>query len=163
MPFEIVSGENLIAKFALLDMPDGANFLGAWSGATAYVVDDVVIEAEIAYICILGHTNHVPPNGTYWTALSGTPAANILNFKFEIVAANKNAVISYFYDGVTLPSNMLLVDGMATIEVLAEDTADLSGTFEVRLTITVADVDYFASAGQTDVVCEEDVITIAPC
>jgi hypothetical protein len=160
MPFQFHPGENLIVKLALLDMPDGANFLGAWSGATAYVVDDVVIEAEIAYICILGHTNHVPPNGTYWTPLSAIAATNVLNFKFEILPGG----ISYFYDGVILPPNMLLVDGLITIEVLAKDTVGLAvGTYEVKTTSTIADADYFASAGQTDVVCEEDVIEVTPC
>lgn len=29
----------------------------------------------IAYICVLGHTGHAPPNATYWTALdTGTPS-----------------------------------------------------------------------------------------
>jgi microcystin-dependent protein len=44
----------------------GAQWRGAWSGATAYVVDDIVQDGGSAYICILNHTNHQPPNGTYW-------------------------------------------------------------------------------------------------
>jgi len=43
----------------------------AWSGATAYVIGDVVVSGGVNYYCILGHTNHVPPNATYWYALSG--------------------------------------------------------------------------------------------
>lgn len=44
----------------------GALWRGAWSGATAYVVDDLVSLNGSAYICKLGHTNQTPPNGTYW-------------------------------------------------------------------------------------------------
>lgn len=43
---------------------------GAWSGATAYVIGDAVSLSGSAYICILGHTNHTPPNGTYWNVLA---------------------------------------------------------------------------------------------
>src|SRR5207237_1298023 len=43
----------------------------AWSGATAYVVGDLVVSGGVNYYCILAHTNHVPPNATYWYALTG--------------------------------------------------------------------------------------------
>lgn len=43
---------------------------GAWSSATAYVIDDAVESGGSAYICILGHTNQVPPNATYWQLLA---------------------------------------------------------------------------------------------
>lgn len=42
---------------------------GAWSGATAYVIGDLVSSAGANYYCILGHTNQVPPNATYWYAM----------------------------------------------------------------------------------------------
>jgi hypothetical protein len=40
----------------------------AWSGSTAYVVDDYVVEGGTNYRCILAHTNQQPPNATYWVA-----------------------------------------------------------------------------------------------
>jgi hypothetical protein len=53
---------------------DGARILvsgvSAWSGATAYVVGDLASSAGVNYYCILAHTNHVPPNATYWYALT---------------------------------------------------------------------------------------------
>ncbi|WP_247337463.1 carbohydrate-binding protein [Bradyrhizobium sp. 147] len=61
---------------------------GAWSGATAYEVGDVVTLSGSSYVCVLDHTNHTPPNTTYWQLLAskgdtgatgavpyGTPAA----------------------------------------------------------------------------------------
>ncbi len=39
---------------------------GAWSSSKAYLADDFVVSGGTQYRCILGHTNHVPPNGTYW-------------------------------------------------------------------------------------------------
>ena len=48
---------------------DGFHWKGAWSGATAYIINDVVSSGNSSYICVLGHTNQVPPNATYWTAL----------------------------------------------------------------------------------------------
>lgn len=43
----------------------------AWSGVTAYVIGDLVVSGGINYYCILGHTNQIPPNATYWYALTG--------------------------------------------------------------------------------------------
>lgn len=48
----------------------GALNKGAWSGATAYIVADIVTSGGSSYICILAHTNHTPPNGTYWVVLA---------------------------------------------------------------------------------------------
>ncbi|WP_245471193.1 carbohydrate-binding protein [Bradyrhizobium genosp. SA-3] len=44
---------------------------GAWSGATAYSVGDVVSLSGSSYACVLDHTNHTPPNATYWQLLAG--------------------------------------------------------------------------------------------
>lgn len=38
----------------------------AWSALVTYVVGDLIISGGVAYRCILGHINQVPPNGTYW-------------------------------------------------------------------------------------------------
>jgi len=48
----------------------GLTWLGAWSDATDYIVDDAVDSDGSSYICILDHTNHQPPNGTYWEVLA---------------------------------------------------------------------------------------------
>jgi hypothetical protein len=41
----------------------------AWSGATAYVKGDLVDSSGTIYVCILDHTNQVPPDATYWHPL----------------------------------------------------------------------------------------------
>ncbi|WP_247819793.1 hypothetical protein [Bradyrhizobium sp. 187] len=43
---------------------------GAWSGATAYAVNDVVALSGSSYACVLDHTNHTPPNTSYWQLLA---------------------------------------------------------------------------------------------
>src|ERR1700687_3795942 len=48
----------------------GFSFLGAWSGATAYGINQVVTLGGSSYICILAHTNFTPPNATYWSLLA---------------------------------------------------------------------------------------------
>lgn len=45
-------------------------FKGAWSGATAYLVGDVVTLSGSSYVCVLDHTNQTPPNTTYWQLLA---------------------------------------------------------------------------------------------
>src|ERR1700687_6108527 len=48
----------------------GFSFLGAWSGATAYGINQVVTLGGSSYICILAHTNFTPPNAIYWSLLA---------------------------------------------------------------------------------------------
>lgn len=50
----------------------------AWSGATTYQVGDLVLSASVIYACILSHTNHVPPNATYWVVSSVRPNYGIV-------------------------------------------------------------------------------------
>ena len=54
---------------------------GAYSGATAYVADDVVSYNGSSYICILASTNNLPTNATYWSQMSsaGTNGTNGTN------------------------------------------------------------------------------------
>jgi hypothetical protein len=54
--------------------PKGITWQGSWSAATAYVVGDAVSLNGSSYICILGHTNHTPPNATYWNDLADVGA-----------------------------------------------------------------------------------------
>ena len=44
----------------------------AWAAANAYVIGDVIVSSGTVYRCILGHTNQVPPNATYWVVVSLT-------------------------------------------------------------------------------------------
>ncbi len=48
----------------------GLQWQGAWSGGTTYVIDDAISSGGNSYICILGHTNFIPPNATYWELLA---------------------------------------------------------------------------------------------
>ena len=45
---------------------------GAYSGATAYVADDVVSYNGSSYICILASTGNLPTNTTYWNLMAQT-------------------------------------------------------------------------------------------
>ena len=46
--------------------------VAAWSNAVNYVIGDLVVSGGVNYYCIAAHINHVPPNATYWYALTGT-------------------------------------------------------------------------------------------
>lgn len=51
----------------------------AWSGATNYVIGDLVSSGGANYYCISAHINHAPPNGTYWYAMPATGEYEIPN------------------------------------------------------------------------------------
>ena len=55
------------------------NWKGAYSGGTAYVVDDVVSYSGSSYICKLASTGNLPTDGTYWDQMSsaGTDGTDI--------------------------------------------------------------------------------------
>ena len=55
------------------------NWKGAYSGGTAYVVDDVVSYSGSSYICKLASTGNLPTDGTYWdqVASAGTNGTDL--------------------------------------------------------------------------------------
>ena len=66
------------------------NWRGAYSGATAYVVDDVVESSGSSYICIAATTGNAPPNATYWEQMSsagtdGTDLTSTLTTQGDIL------------------------------------------------------------------------------
>jgi hypothetical protein len=48
----------------------------AWDGTVAYQVGNYSRQGGQNYRCILAHTNHVPPNATYWVAIESFNDAN---------------------------------------------------------------------------------------
>jgi hypothetical protein len=48
----------------------GYNWRSAWSGAVTYNAYDCVGYQGSSYVCILGNTNQLPTNATYWNVLS---------------------------------------------------------------------------------------------
>lgn len=82
----------------------GLNWEGAYSGATAYVVDDAVSYNGSSYICILASTGNLPTNSTYWAVLAtkgldGTGAGSVLsvssaNTDISITDPNNNPVLT---------------------------------------------------------------------
>lgn len=101
------------------------NWLGVYSGATAYVINDAVSYLGSSYICKLNTTNNLPTNGTYWDILAqkgdagagsgdmvladvqtitGVKTFNTGTFKLnENVAVTATATELNYVDGVTSP------------------------------------------------------------
>ncbi|QOZ09268.1 carbohydrate-binding protein [Bradyrhizobium sp. CCBAU 51765] len=48
----------------------GLQLKGAWDSGTAYTVGDVATLSGSSYVCVSDHTNHTPPNATYWQLLA---------------------------------------------------------------------------------------------
>jgi len=73
---------------------------GAYSGATAYVADDVVSYNGSSYICILASTGNLPTNTTYWSIMSsagtngtnGTDLGTTLTTQGDIVYRNASGL-----------------------------------------------------------------------
>ena len=65
-------------------------FRGAYSGATAYVIDDIVTSGDETFICILASTGNATSNATYWTKLAakgtdGTDVSTTLTTQGDIL------------------------------------------------------------------------------
>ena len=71
--FQPTSGKTwakVAGVWSYLGIYKGLQLKGAWSGATAYAANDVVTLSGSSYVCVLDHTNHTPPNATYWQLLA---------------------------------------------------------------------------------------------
>jgi len=55
----------------------GLVWRGSWSSGTAYAVHDVVQRSGSAYVCTAAHTNHGPPNASYWDLLASKGDAGV--------------------------------------------------------------------------------------
>tara|TARA_R110000796_G_scaffold177569_1_gene294392 strand:- start:433 stop:1263 length:831 start_codon:yes stop_codon:yes gene_type:complete len=72
------------------------NWKGAYNGATAYAVDDVVSSGGSSYVCILASTGNATSNGTYWEQMSsagtngtdGTDVGTTLTAQGDILYRN---------------------------------------------------------------------------
>lgn len=69
--FVIEFGDQYVRFITLTYDYQRVSGVAAWSNATAYVVGDLVVQGGVNYYCILAHTNQMPPNATYWYALTG--------------------------------------------------------------------------------------------
>lgn len=80
-----------------------------WSSTEAYAVGDVVYLPSTGhcYTCIQAHTNHTPPNGTYWTVTA------ILDGLAEAVKAGAHAAM--MRDEGQAPIAQLMDDAMADL------------------------------------------------
>lgn len=54
--------------------PQGADgnivWQGTWDSGTIYNINDVISHNGSSYVCIIEHSNQVPPNATYWDIMS---------------------------------------------------------------------------------------------
>lgn len=83
--------------------PEGLIWQGAYSGATAYVVDDAVAHNGSSYICILATTGNAPPNATYWNLLASKGDAG----------AGSGDMLAATYDPTTVAGDAFDMDNMA--------------------------------------------------
>lgn len=79
LPFVYSTTQTMVLEFGenyIRFHTQGATLLAgtgaAWSAVTAYAVGDMVNVASVNYYCILAHTNHTPPNATYWYPIPST-------------------------------------------------------------------------------------------
>lgn len=55
----------------------GINWRGAWNGAAAFVIGDIVTQGGGTYFCTAGNTNQQPPNASYWGVIDSGPPAEL--------------------------------------------------------------------------------------
>lgn len=157
-------GENVLIRLGLFIIAPGLVDKGEWDVATAYVVDDVVTHNYVGYKCILNHTGQEPPNATYWELLPIVNVADIISIGIALKNdKGENAVTWLYLTGGPNPSNVTLIDGQLTIELLNIDSINLLGIYDLEYLVTLVNTD-FSSGGQTDVVCVENLLEfVLPC
>jgi len=132
---------------------------GAWDSGTTYAVGDWVTSSNIKYICNTAHTNHTPPNTTYWDVYHeiGSSSVIIMNFyilfnlwmlnhRFYLKDLNANAVSTNTNLG--LPINILMnrKDWFGN-DILTSDGLPIIIT---GVSVSAAHMDFTNPAGDTD-------------
>jgi hypothetical protein len=62
---------------------EGITTIQTWLSTTAYTVGDTVSRLGIVYYCLAAHTNHGPPNLTYWTTTPTTEACGDWTYAYR--------------------------------------------------------------------------------
>lgn len=132
--------------------------VAAWSGATNYVVGDLVVSGGINYYATADHLNHLPPNPLFWWPLSGDiyeiPSPYVSSQLPEVQYVQKGDVITLvhpsqaireltrksttnwvitkvvFGPGIDAPTAVLLAGGGASATIYWAVTAIADETFE---------------------------------
>jgi hypothetical protein len=114
---------------------DGVAWLGAWSSSTTYAALDAVSLNGSSYVCVLGHTNHTPPNLTYWNVLAAkgdtgsTGSTGATGAAGAAGAAGPNTVSTSTSTNITG-----LLKGTGTLVAQASAGTDYVATDDSRLT-----------------------------
>ena len=135
--------------------PVGMNWLGAYSGATSYAVDDAVSYNGSSYICKLASTGNLPTNTTYWDILaqqgaSGSGAGDVVG---PASAVNDRLVA---FDGTT---GKLIKDSGFTASSFAK-YADTTANFTGTLQNSGSNVLTASSIGSTVQAYDADLTTL---
>jgi len=127
------------------------NWKGAYSGATAYVVDDVVESGGSTYVCILASTGNTPPNATYWELMSqagtngtdGTDLGTTLTTQGDIVYRDASGLARL---GAGTSGQVLQTNGTGANPSWGTVSSDMvkvtSGSFGSANTLIIDNLDF---------------------
>lgn len=121
----------------------------SWVSTTSYAVNDIVTLAGIMYICILAHTNHTPPNATYWSvlhtkghAIDGDPDTYWLsNGHLTSTAVNSYEFLQYDIDNGTHTVQGINIQPYAGNYIMYVSIM-VGGTWQGSSTIPYSGTDY---------------------
>jgi len=129
------------------------NWQGAYNGATAYAVDDVVSSGGNSYVCIAATTGNTPPNATYWELMAqagtngtdGTDLGTTLTTQGDLVYYNGSALARL---GAGTSGQVLQTNGTGANPSWGTVSSDFVKIHEVTMNGTDAAVtfdNYFSS------------------
>ena len=104
-----------------------------WSSTVTYKVGDIVQSGGFNYTCILGSTNNVPPNATYWTQTGSTiNYGSYINYNFTT-----NTVTAFSGDnGGSIPSAygaIPVANSWYRVWMAVTDVSGLAGNLQQRI------------------------------
>jgi hypothetical protein len=102
--------------------------LGAYSGGTAYVVNDLVQLNGTAYICTAASTGNTPPNATYWQTFFNLSNASI----YPISSSNltgQSAAVATVLSVTPAVLGTYRVDAYLTVTARTLDVVQVSVTY----------------------------------
>ncbi len=64
---------------------------GTYSGATAYEVNDAVVNGGVQYVCISPTTGNAPPNATYWELAADDQSAGVNEHSEDLTESSSSS------------------------------------------------------------------------
>lgn len=123
-----------------------------WVGGRTYAVGQIVAHNGSSYTCTTAHSNHEPPNATYWSVNTAHEYVDVSDstFSAKVAAEINGTVLATFTIDTTNAATGTIVLSLSSSNVAAITT--IPARYDVQRTVTSSTLKSTIQAGQVNVI-----------